>query len=71
MHDEWFADEEKVRKAVGLLEEPVVPFPDGREVCSLCFACLLSLIIFFCEFDAMNAPALTDDLRDLFRNLSF
>lgn len=47
MHDEWFADEEKVRKAVGLLEEPVVPFPDGREVCSLWFACLLSLIIFF------------------------
>ncbi|KAB5538627.1 hypothetical protein DKX38_016160 [Salix brachista] len=38
VHDEWFADEEKVRKAVGLLEEPVVPFPDGREMtCGICF----------------------------------
>lgn len=32
VHDEWFADEEKVRRSVGLLEKPVVPFPDGREV---------------------------------------
>lgn len=32
MHDEWFADEEKVRKAVGLLEKPVVQFPNAREV---------------------------------------
>uniref|UniRef100_A0A6N2NBS2 RBR-type E3 ubiquitin transferase n=1 Tax=Salix viminalis TaxID=40686 RepID=A0A6N2NBS2_SALVM len=38
VHDEWFADEEKVRKAVGLLEEPAVPFPDGREMtCGICF----------------------------------
>ncbi|KAJ6902422.1 hypothetical protein NC651_020030 [Populus alba x Populus x berolinensis] len=38
VHDEWFADEEKVRRAVGLLEEPVVPFPDGREMtCKICF----------------------------------
>ncbi|KAL9388978.1 hypothetical protein Peur_017583 [Populus x canadensis] len=38
VHDEWFADEEKVRKAVGLLEERVVPFPDGREMtCGICF----------------------------------
>ncbi|KAG6763842.1 hypothetical protein POTOM_031285 [Populus tomentosa] len=38
VHDEWFADEEKVRRAVGLLEEPVVPFPDGREMtCGICF----------------------------------
>ncbi|KAG5237375.1 zinc finger family protein [Salix suchowensis] len=38
VHDVWFADEEKVRKAVGLLEEPVVPFPDGREMtCGICF----------------------------------
>ncbi|XP_011014998.1 PREDICTED: probable E3 ubiquitin-protein ligase ARI8 [Populus euphratica] len=38
VHDEWFADEEKVRKAVGLLEKPVVPFPDGREMtCGICF----------------------------------
>lgn len=31
VHDEWFADEEKVRKAVGLLENPV-QFPNFREV---------------------------------------
>ncbi|KAJ6987411.1 hypothetical protein NC653_020616 [Populus alba x Populus x berolinensis] len=38
VHDEWFADEEKVRRAVGLLEEPVVPFPDGRDMtCGICF----------------------------------
>ncbi|KDP26913.1 hypothetical protein JCGZ_18071 [Jatropha curcas] len=38
VHDEWFADEEKVRRAVGLLEKPVVEFPDGREMtCGICF----------------------------------
>ncbi|CAI0401922.1 unnamed protein product [Linum tenue] len=38
VHDEWFADEGRVRKAVGLLEAPVVPFPDGREMtCGICF----------------------------------
>ncbi|OAY32228.1 probable E3 ubiquitin-protein ligase ARI8 [Manihot esculenta] len=38
VHDEWFADEEKVRKVVGLLEKPVVEFPDGREMtCGICF----------------------------------
>ncbi|KAJ6322530.1 hypothetical protein OIU77_012383 [Salix suchowensis] len=38
VHDEWFVDEEKVRRAVGLLEEPAVPFPDGREMtCGICF----------------------------------
>lgn len=31
MNDEWFADEEKVRRLVGLLECPV-PLPDAREV---------------------------------------
>lgn len=34
MHDEWFADEEKVRRSVGLLEKPVVEYPNAREVCS-------------------------------------
>ncbi|KAK8514594.1 hypothetical protein V6N13_103244 [Hibiscus sabdariffa] len=38
VHDEWFADEEKVRRSVGLLEKSVVPFPDGREmICGICF----------------------------------
>ncbi|KAJ4721664.1 RBR-type E3 ubiquitin transferase [Melia azedarach] len=38
VHDEWFADEERVRKTVGLLEKPVVKFPDGDEMtCGICF----------------------------------
>ncbi|KAJ9169235.1 hypothetical protein P3X46_017447 [Hevea brasiliensis] len=38
VHDEWFADEEKVRRVVGLLERPVVQFPDGTEMtCGICF----------------------------------
>lgn len=35
VHDEWFADEERVRRTVGILEGPVVPTPDGREVIPL------------------------------------
>ena len=31
VNDEWFADEEKVRKTVGLLESGT-PFPDDQEV---------------------------------------
>lgn len=34
VHDEWFADEDKVRRVVGLLEKPVVKFPNGEEVSS-------------------------------------
>lgn len=41
MHDEWFADEEKVRRAVGLLERPVVEFPNAREVSSPFFTTLI------------------------------
>ncbi|CAN6883714.1 unnamed protein product [Brassica oleracea] len=38
VHDEWFADEERVRKAVGILERPVVSTLDGRELtCGICF----------------------------------
>ncbi|RWR71966.1 putative E3 ubiquitin-protein ligase ARI8 isoform X1 [Cinnamomum micranthum f. kanehirae] len=39
VHDAWFADEEIVRKAVGLLEKPVVdPMPNARELtCGICF----------------------------------
>ncbi|KAK9159503.1 hypothetical protein Syun_005844 [Stephania yunnanensis] len=38
VHDAWFADEEKVRQAVGLLEKPVVQFPKSRELtCGICF----------------------------------
>ncbi|WOL01279.1 putative E3 ubiquitin-protein ligase ARI8 isoform X1 [Canna indica] len=37
VHDEWFADEEHVRKAVGLLEEPV-EMQNARELtCGICF----------------------------------
>ncbi|KAL2482250.1 putative E3 ubiquitin-protein ligase [Forsythia ovata] len=37
VNDEWFADEEKVRRTVGLLENPI-PFPDVKELtCGICF----------------------------------
>lgn len=38
VHDEWFADEEAVRKSVGLLDKPVVRFSIAREItCGICF----------------------------------
>ncbi|CAN6485489.1 unnamed protein product [Victoria cruziana] len=39
VNDEWFADEDKVRKAVGLLEKPVVEMtPNAIELtCGICF----------------------------------
>lgn len=38
LHDEWFVDEEKVRKTVGLPSGPVVSFPDAEELtCGICF----------------------------------
>ncbi|GAB2229164.1 hypothetical protein Droror1_Dr00023300 [Drosera rotundifolia] len=38
VHDEWFADEEKVRNTVGLLSKPVVKFPCAGEMnCGICF----------------------------------
>uniref|UniRef100_A0A7N1A051 RBR-type E3 ubiquitin transferase n=1 Tax=Kalanchoe fedtschenkoi TaxID=63787 RepID=A0A7N1A051_KALFE len=38
VHDEWFANEEKARKVVGLLEKPVVQFPNAQELtCGICF----------------------------------
>ncbi|XP_020245729.1 probable E3 ubiquitin-protein ligase ARI8 isoform X1 [Asparagus officinalis] len=37
VHDEWFADEERVRRAVGLLENPV-EMPNSKELtCGICF----------------------------------
>ncbi|KAI3757071.1 hypothetical protein L6452_04604 [Arctium lappa] len=37
VNDEWFADEEKVRRVVGLLEEPR-PLPNAKELtCGICF----------------------------------
>lgn len=35
MHEEWFADEERVRKSVGLLERPVIHLSKVKEVSSL------------------------------------
>lgn len=32
MHDAWFADEEQVRKTVGLLDKPVFQNSNAREV---------------------------------------
>ncbi|XVF29276.1 hypothetical protein REPUB_Repub15cG0106900 [Reevesia pubescens] len=41
VHDEWFADEERVRKSVGLLERPVVLVSNARELtCGICFESL-------------------------------
>lgn len=37
VHDEWFADEEKVRRAVGLLEKPVLQSSNELEVSNLIF----------------------------------
>ncbi|XP_057957773.1 probable E3 ubiquitin-protein ligase ARI8 [Malania oleifera] len=38
VHDEWFADEDRVRKAIGLLEKSVDIFPNTRELtCGICF----------------------------------
>eukprot|EP00262_Sarcandra_glabra_P015770 TRINITY_DN494_c0_g2_i1.p1 TRINITY_DN494_c0_g2~~TRINITY_DN494_c0_g2_i1.p1 ORF type:complete len:586 (+),score=71.79 TRINITY_DN494_c0_g2_i1:157-1914(+) len=39
VHDAWFADEEKVRKTVGLLEKPVVEqvAVSGELTCGICF----------------------------------
>ncbi|XP_075660414.1 putative E3 ubiquitin-protein ligase ARI7 [Castanea sativa] len=38
VHDAWFADEDRVRKTVGLLEEPIVRLPNARELtCGICF----------------------------------
>ncbi|XP_062002261.1 probable E3 ubiquitin-protein ligase ARI8 [Rosa rugosa] len=38
VHDEWFADEEKVRKTVGLPEKPVIEYRNAKELnCGICF----------------------------------
>ncbi|KAJ4956438.1 hypothetical protein NE237_013221 [Protea cynaroides] len=39
VHDVWFADEDKVRKDVGLLEKPVVQIPKNVKelTCGICF----------------------------------
>ncbi|KAF3582238.1 hypothetical protein DY000_02034974 [Brassica cretica] len=38
VHDEWFADEERVRNTVGILERPVVaPSDDTELTCGICF----------------------------------
>lgn len=52
MHEEWFADEERVRKSVGLLEKPIVPLSRVTEVRSLlCYWKLIhfvAIITFIC-----------------------
>ncbi|KAF5196048.1 RING/U-box superfamily protein [Thalictrum thalictroides] len=36
--DDWFANEENVRMTVGLLEKPVVGYPDAMKlICAICF----------------------------------
>lgn len=52
VHEEWFADEERVRKSVGLLEKPIVPLSRVTEVRSLlCYWKLIhfvAIITFIC-----------------------
>jgi hypothetical protein len=48
VHDEWFADEEKVRRAVGLLERPAVEYPNAREVSSPYFTTVIEFFSTFC-----------------------
>ncbi|XP_039062268.1 probable E3 ubiquitin-protein ligase ARI7 [Hibiscus syriacus] len=41
VNEEWFADEERVRKSVGLLERPVVDVSDASKfTCGICFESL-------------------------------
>lgn len=52
MHEEWFADEENVRKAVGILEKPVIKSTSFKEVShqfkmTLAFFIFLSECVFF------------------------
>ena len=48
MHDEWFADEEKVRRSVGLLQKPVLRHSNELEVSNLiCFSFIEILLIVF------------------------
>lgn len=38
VHEAWFTDEDRVRKAVGLLETPAVQYRNARELtCGICF----------------------------------
>ncbi|GFY82662.1 IBR domain-containing protein [Actinidia rufa] len=38
VHEAWFADEDRVRKTVGLLQRPVVQFSKAKELnCGICF----------------------------------
>lgn len=38
VNDAWFADEDRVRRKVGLLEKPVYENPDAKELtCGICF----------------------------------
>ncbi|XP_057534801.1 probable E3 ubiquitin-protein ligase ARI8 isoform X3 [Amaranthus tricolor] len=38
LHDEWFSDEERVRKTVGLLSTPVIFLSNAKELtCGICF----------------------------------
>lgn len=48
VHDEWFADEERVRRAVGLLEKPVAQLLNNREVNNL--YCVIEIKTFVYAF---------------------
>ena len=45
MHDAWFADEDQVRKTVGLLEKPVFQNSNTREVRHGCLGFKIGLLM--------------------------
>ena len=45
VHDEWFADEEKVRRSVGLLQKPVLRHSNELEVSNLIFFGFIEILL--------------------------
>ena len=60
MHDEWFADEERVRRTVGLLENPP-EMPTSKEVCIfLVFSFLLYAWVLISFTETIYPPCIHD-----------
>lgn len=75
MHEEWFADEENVRRAVGILEKPAVNSTNFKEVSyefSMTNFLYFHLRVCFPHFHALTLLyILVGVLRDLFRELLY
>lgn len=62
VHDAWFADEEKVRKTVGLLEKPIVHYsPNAKEVSNHNLVVLVLTVVacrfYFCKAGYCFTPS--------------